>query len=119
MIQQSINRAETITAAQSTDALIRQIVERIAGELNPEKIILFGSHAWGVPTDASDIDLFIVIAESSQPSYRRARDVYRMLRGISAPVEVIIQTRAEADRGRKVISSLARKVFDEGKILYG
>jgi len=119
MMREAINRDEKRSVPQSTEDLIKHIVARIAKEMKPEKIILFGSHAWGDPTEASDIDLFIVIRESSQPSYKRAQEVYRMLRGITAPVEVIIQTQEEVDRGKQVITSLARKVFNEGKVLYG
>lgn len=35
------------------------IVERLKS-LNPDKIILFGSFAYGTPTENSDIDLFLV-----------------------------------------------------------
>ena len=40
------------------EALKPQIIERLL-PLNPDKIILFGSYAYGVPNDHSDIDLFI------------------------------------------------------------
>lgn len=36
-----------------------QIVERLK-PLNPDKIILFGSYAYGTPTEDSDIDLFLL-----------------------------------------------------------
>jgi hypothetical protein len=39
---------------------IKQICERIAERYNPEKIILFGSHAYGQPTPESDVDLLVV-----------------------------------------------------------
>ena len=35
------------------------IVERLK-PLNPDKIILFGSYAYGTPTEDSDIDLFLL-----------------------------------------------------------
>ena len=37
----------------------KEIVERLM-PLSPEKIILFGSYAYGTPTEDSDIDLFLV-----------------------------------------------------------
>jgi predicted nucleotidyltransferase len=36
-------------------------VRRIAQELQPEKIILFGSYAYGQPTGGSDVDLLVVM----------------------------------------------------------
>ncbi len=41
------------------DTLGQEIVERLK-PLNPDKIILFGSYAYGKPNKESDIDLFLV-----------------------------------------------------------
>ena len=41
------------------EVLKREIVERLK-PLDPDKIILFGSYAYGTPTEDSDIDLFLV-----------------------------------------------------------
>ena len=46
------------------DKLVRRFltekIDVIVAKFNPEKLILFGSRAWGKPTDDSDIDLIIV-----------------------------------------------------------
>lgn len=39
---------------------LKKVTEKIVKEYKPEKIILFGSHAWGKPSRDSDVDLFIV-----------------------------------------------------------
>jgi uncharacterized protein len=96
-----------------------EAVKRLADALHPEKIYLFGSHAWGVPTPESDIDLFVIVKDSEQPSYRRSRAAYRALRGLRLPIEVIVRTSAEVDCGKSVASSLVRKVLDQGQVLYG
>lgn len=41
------------------ETLKYEIIERLK-PLNPQKIILFGSYAYGMPTDESDVDLFLV-----------------------------------------------------------
>lgn len=41
------------------EVLKHEIVERLK-PLDPDKIILFGSYAYGTPTEESDIDLFLV-----------------------------------------------------------
>jgi predicted nucleotidyltransferase len=40
-------------------ALLEKAVERLKSEFLPEQIWLFGSHAWGTPTDDSDVDLMV------------------------------------------------------------
>jgi len=98
---------------------IDEATKRISQAIKPENIYLFGSHAWGSPTSDSDIDLFIVVSESDQPPYRRSRAVYHSLHGIRAPIEVVVRTREEVERSKLVVTSLTRKVLDQGKLLYG
>ena len=44
-----------------TEELLRQITQRIVEEFTPEKVILFGSHAWGKPHRDSDVDLLVMM----------------------------------------------------------
>jgi predicted nucleotidyltransferase len=39
---------------------VKDITQKIVREFDPDKIILFGSQAWGNPSEESDIDLFII-----------------------------------------------------------
>ncbi|MBW2185938.1 MAG: nucleotidyltransferase domain-containing protein [Deltaproteobacteria bacterium] len=100
-------------------ATLNDISTRIVSAIHPQQIILFGSHAWGHPHCDSDIDVFVVVDHSDLPSYRRAREVYRSLRGLKLPVEVVVRTRSEVTRALRVKTSLERKVFDEGRFLHG
>jgi len=78
-----------------------------------EKIILFGSYAWGQPHQSSDVDLFVVVPSSGFLAYKRARAVYRSLR------DIMVLTYQEMERVKYLPSSLAYKVIREGKTLYG
>ena len=102
-----------------SDETLTEAIRRIAAALTPEKIYLFGSHAWGLPTPDSDIDLFVVVKESNLPSYQRSREAYRSLRGIREPFEVIVRTVSEVERSKTVASSLVKKVIEQGRLLYG
>jgi predicted nucleotidyltransferase len=99
--------------------LLAEIAKRIETALHPEQIILFGSYAWGQPNDDSDVDLFVIVPESDEPPHRRARAIYRSLRGIGVPVDAVVLTRDEVERSRHVRSSLAAKVLAEGRVLHG
>ena len=61
-----------------TDELIQEIVERIVKAVDPEKIIVFGSHARGETHRHSDLDI-LVIMESELPRYKRSVPVYSVL----------------------------------------
>jgi uncharacterized protein len=102
-----------------TTELLDDLTHRIVNEIHPDKIILFGSYAWGTPGDSSDIDIFIILNHSEEPSYRRARRIHRCLAGIGVAVDVVVKTSKEVEYSKNVITSLTRKVLEEGKILYG
>ena len=99
--------------------LMEEIINRLVHCLQPEKIILFGSHAYGKPAEISDIDLLIVISDSDEPRYRRARKAYSCLRGLTAPTELLVLTHKEVQEGAKVYTSLVNQVLQRGKVLYG
>ncbi len=61
-------------------------------EFAPDKIILFGSHAWGIPNSDSDIDLFVIVRRSNFTPIKRAKKVYQCLQGLRTPTEVIVST---------------------------
>ena len=101
------------------DSILIEVTKRITQAIAPEKIYLFGSHAWGHPTVDSDIDLFVIVNKSDQPAYRRSRAVYKHLHGLREPIEIVVRTKEEVERGKSVTTSLTRKVLDQGKLIYG
>jgi predicted nucleotidyltransferase len=98
--------AETLPAA----------VERIALELNPEKIILFGSYAYGNPTPDSDVDLLVVM-ETSDSHTERYLKVARLLRPRQFPVDIIVKTPQEVEKEYSN-NFIIREIVNKGKILY-
>lgn len=52
--------------------LREEVVRRLVDEFHPESICLFGSHAWGKPNKASDLDLLLIIAQSNEKPIQRA-----------------------------------------------
>lgn len=100
---------------------LEEVTAKIVENFHPEKIILFGSYAWGKPNKASDIDLFIIVASSVLPGHKRATEVYRALRSVprTFPLDVVVHTKNEVASKQHVVTSLTRKILTEGKILYG
>ena len=99
--------------------LRKEVVRRLVDEFHPETIYLFGSHAWGKPTDSSDMDLLVIVARSRQKSIQRAVRAQRSLRGVKAAVDVLVKTRKEFARYTSVKASLEAQISREGKLLYG
>jgi len=99
--------------------LLEDIVKRLVDGLHPEKIILFGSHAYGDPHEASDIDLLIVVSESDAPRHHRARKAYSYLWGLTAPTELMVLTSAEMEQAASIPTSLVNHALQRGRVLYG
>jgi uncharacterized protein len=102
-----------------TPQLLEVMVQRLVDCFKPEQIILFGSHAYGTPKPDSDIDLLVIVPQSDQPRYRRAREAYGALWGLAVPAEIVVMTRHEVERSRAVKSSLAHQAIHRGRVLYG
>lgn len=98
--------------------VIDEVVKRLVEGLDPERIILFGSYAYGQPDAGSDLDLVIVVDESRESPHRRDQAAYRCLRGIPVAKDLLVMTRAELERESSVATSFARVVVDRGKVLY-
>ena len=88
--------------------LLNEAVQRLVAALQPEKIYLYGSHAYGQPHEDSDVDLLIVIAQSTSPVHKKAVEAYRSLRGLFLPAEIKVVTQAEFEKRSRWISSIER-----------
>ncbi|NJL50153.1 MAG: nucleotidyltransferase domain-containing protein [Leptolyngbyaceae cyanobacterium SM2_5_2] len=100
------------------EELIQEITQRLVKTFQPEQIILFGSHAWGVPTPNSDVDLMVIVPDSDCSSYQRAVIGHRCLSGLGIAKDIIVRTRAEFDFWQEARASLEYKVAHQGKVLY-
>jgi len=98
---------------------LEKAVERLKSEFQPEQIWLFGSHAWGTPTEDSDVDLMVIVASSDERPIRRMQRAHRCLRGIGFAKDVLVNTRSEFDRYRHLTASLSHRIFEQGRKLYG
>ena len=97
-----------------------QAIKRIVSELKPEKIILFGSYAYGNPTPDSDVDLFVVI-ETNGKNKEMHRAVSKLLYPRQFPVDIIIKTPQEVEealKGGKDNAFFIREIVKKGKVLY-
>jgi predicted nucleotidyltransferase len=56
---------------------IQALCDRIVAEFRPERVILFGSHAYGVPRPDSDVDLLVILPFDEQPAYKAIEIVTR------------------------------------------
>jgi predicted nucleotidyltransferase len=92
-------------------------IERIARELQPDKIILFGSYAYGAPTVDSDVDL-LVIMETDAHGAERSWAVSRLLIPRPFPVDILVRTPQEIGRALAKGDFFIREIMMQGRVLY-
>lgn len=97
---------------------IKEITQKIVKEYQPEKIILFGSYAWGKPTEASDIDL-LVVKNSQRPRLDRQRELRRKLFPPLVPTDILVYTPNEIVKRLSIGDFFIRDIVTKGKVLYG
>lgn len=100
--------------------IISRIVEKIKTQYQPEKIILFGSYAWGNPTKDSDIDLLIV-KTVNQKHRQRMLTVRKILseENALAGIDILVYTQEEISQRLEIGDSFISQILKKGKVLYG
>ncbi len=100
-----------------TEKQIRSVAKQIGRAINARKVILFGSHADGTATEDSDVDL-LIIADSELPRYKRSRNLYAMFDPYPFPMDLLVYTPEEIERGLSFDVSFVSSVIKQGKELY-
>jgi predicted nucleotidyltransferase len=100
-----------------TKNIILNIVNRIATNLNPDKIFLFGSYATGLANEDSDIDLLIV-KETSEPKHKRSIEIQRLLIGSKLPVDIVVYTNDEFEKEKSDSYSFVNSAIQGAQLMY-
>lgn len=100
------------------DAVLADVVARLAAAYRPERSYLFGSKARGEAGPDSDYDVLIVVADDAPRERRRSRPAYEALRGTGAAVDALVCTHGWFEARRHLRASLPGTVLREGRLLH-
>lgn len=93
------------------------IVQRLVAGYDPDRIILFGSHATGEGREGSDIDLLVVKETAQRPTERRI-EVERLVCDRRVPLDLLVYTPREMRELYATGSPLVESVVESGRVLY-
>ena len=96
---------------------IQDITTKLINSVHPEKIILFGSYAWGEPTKDSDLDLLIVMKSNERP-IKRAASIRKACRDGYVPMDLIVRTPDEIQDRLDIGDPFIKRILSEGKMVY-
>lgn len=96
---------------------IKRYCDNIASDFKPQRIVVFGSYAYGKPTADSDVDVMVVMPI---PKNRRFRPSLEIRRRIPAgfPVDILVRTPEEISRRLGWGDSFISDVMKRGKVMY-
>jgi predicted nucleotidyltransferase len=96
---------------------IQRYCDAIAREFKPQSIVVFGSYAYGRPTQDSDVDVMVVMPFSKR---RRTRPSLAIRQRIAAgfPVDILVRDPAEIARRLRSGDSFITDVITRGRVRY-
>ena len=101
------------TYSKKIDELVRRIVE----EVNPLRIIVFGSASRGEGGPNSDIDVLVVMPEGAHRR-RTAQLLYQNIGGLGVPFDILVATPGDLQKHKDNIGLIYRTILQEGKEVY-
>src|SRR5438874_11439933 len=96
-------------------AVIRRFARQVAERFQPEKIILFGSYAYGTPHADSDVDILVVM-----PARNQLDQAVRIRWKVPAPfpMDLIVRTPKNLQWRLDEGESFHTEIVTNGKVLY-
>ena len=96
---------------------IAQYVRKLTSEYRPERVILFGSYAYGQPTEASDVDLLVVM------NHRRRKNVHQAVAiDVRLPrsfaMDLIVRRPGEIKKRILMNDFFLKNIMERGRVLY-
>ena len=98
---------------------ISLLCSEIAREFHPERIVLFGSHAYGNPRAGSDVDLLIVMPFEGSPFRQAAVILGHLVQAVGVvPLDMLVRTPHQVQARIQMGDSFMREIIERGRVMY-
>ena len=98
------------------NAQIKSLCRQIVENFNPQKIILFGSYAYGKPNADSDVDLLVVMPFEGR-NHEQVVKIRQKLK-TSVPLDLLVRTSEQVRERIEMEDFFMREIAERGKVLY-
>ena len=105
--------------ATITQDALETVTRRLVATLKPQRIYLFGSHAYGTPGPDSDLDLLLVVPKLVGRRVEISRAARKLIGDVGCGVDVLVRTCDEFDRRSSWRSNFEATVRSKGRLLHG
>jgi predicted nucleotidyltransferase len=95
---------------------IESLRDSIVSAFKPQRIVLFGSYAYGKPTEDSDIDLLVILPFIGKPA-RKAIEIRSKLNP-KLPLELLVRTPEQVADRVADHDWFMQEIIEKGRVLY-
>jgi uncharacterized protein len=95
----------------------KKLVESIVESVNPHKIILFGSYAYGDPDFNSDLDI-LIIKDNFKSKIEEKRKIRKAIKDLDFSKDILVVSSFEFDFYKNQTGSLFQEVNEKGIVLW-
>ncbi|MBI4027557.1 MAG: nucleotidyltransferase domain-containing protein [Verrucomicrobia bacterium] len=95
---------------------IEKLARDIAREFKPERIILFGSYAYGTPSEDSDVDFLIQMPLRDHPA--REAVAIRLKVRPKFPTDLLVRSAEQIQQRLQQGDSVLQEIIAHGLVLY-
>lgn len=95
---------------------IHTYVQEVVRQFDPERVVLFGSHASGTPDSDSDVDLLVVMRHRG-PAVEQAAEIRRSIRA-GFPLDIIVRSPEAIRKRLNLGDGFIREILEKGKVLH-
>jgi len=96
---------------------IRTLARIIAEKFDPDKIILFGSHAYGRPQPWSDVDLLVVM-DTPDGEWPVTKAIKLAMPDCSFSLDILVRSQTKIDHRLAISDWFMAEIMAKGKVLY-
>lgn len=97
---------------------IEEVKQRLIKTYDPLAIYIFGSYAWGHPTEDSDLDLLVVVDQYKHDRYQDLIEGHKSLIGMDLSKDILLYTKEQFEESVVDTLSLCYKVFKDGNKIF-
>lgn len=98
---------------------IKLLCAEIAREFHPERIVLFGSHAYGTPSPQSDVDLLVVMPFEGSPFRQAGLILGHIVQTVGIlPLDLLVRTAQQVQERIQMGDGFMREIIERGRVMY-
>ena len=100
------------------EEFLNEVIRRIVSAVDPERIILFGSHAYGKPKKGSDLDIMVIVDRIKNSRRQMVLRIRESLSNFLIGKDIMVATTQEVEDWKKVPQAFVTYVIRKERILY-